>query len=193
MELFLVSDVFGRTPALETIKKALSPAVSGIKIIDPYGGVDHKFQTEALAYAFFMDHVGLKQYQSILTDSIKPWDFDIVLVGFSIGASAIWAMSPLLSPDHVQKAFCFYGSQIRHLADTQPAINIELFFPRQEPCFNVDDLINRLQKKNRVTCEKANGLHGFMNELSPGFDPACYADFIHRLKTALSRLKTQAP
>ena len=187
--LFLVADIFGRTRALETIGQQLSETVPGIRIIDPYQGVDHRFETEALAYAYFMDRVGLKPYASILTEALAAPGPDTVLIGFSVGASAIWSVSGRPSFRHIQRAFCFYGSQIRQYTGIRPRFDMELIFPEQEPHFDVDELIQALKAKDRVSCSKAKGLHGFMNELSPHFDPACYTVFVEYLKTALIPLK----
>jgi dienelactone hydrolase len=188
MDIFLISDIFGETPALEIICETLSQAVSGIQIIDPYNGINHTFETENNAYDYFMDRVGLKKYQSILETHLKSVRPDTIFIGFSVGASAIWGISHKPSLKHVKKAFCFYGSQIRHQAHINPVFDVELFFPKQEAHFDVDDLMNRMQIKSHVTCMKAEGLHGFMNELSPHFDPVCYAKFIKYLKTSLIQL-----
>ena len=193
MDIFLISDIFGKTPALEIISEKLSQTVSSLQIIDPYNGVNHKFETQNNAYDYFMDRVGLKKYQSILENELKSSGPDTALIGFSVGASAIWGISHQPSLKHIKKAFCFYGSQIRHQAHINPVFDIELFFPKQEPHFDVDDLINHLNKKDRVTCTKTKGLHGFMNELSTNFDPACYAKFIKYLKASLIQLKDQKP
>jgi dienelactone hydrolase len=163
----------------------LSQADSDIGIIDPYNGIHHHFETQAHAYDYFMKQVGLKKYQAILKDRLIPSGPGIVLIGFSVGASAIWGISHLSSLKQVQKAFCFYGSRIRQNTWINPIFDMELIFPEQEPHFDVDNLINCLQKKDQVTCTKTTGLHGFMNELSPHFDPGCYADFIEHLKGSL--------
>ena len=186
--LFLVADIFGRTRALETLGQQLSVAVPDIRIIDPYQGLDPSFETEARAYAHFMDRVGLASYGSILADALADPGPDTVLIGFSVGASALWSVSDRPFFRNIQKAFCFYGSQIRQYTGVQPRFDMELIFPEQEPHFDVDELIQTLQAKDRVSCSKAKGLHGFMNELSPHFDPDCYAVFMGYLKTALIRL-----
>ena len=186
--LFLIADIFGRTRALETIGQELSEAVPDTQIIDPYQGLDHPFETEAGAYAYFMDRVGLAPYASILTDVLADSGPDTALIGFSVGASAIWSVSDKPLFRNIKKAFCFYGSQIRQYTDIRPRFDMELIFPEQEPHFEVDELIHTLQAKDRVSCSKAKGLHGFMNELSPHFDPDCYAVFMEYLKTALIRL-----
>lgn len=186
--LFLVADIFGRTRAFESIGQQLSETVPDIRIIDPYQGLDHLFETEAKAYAYFMDRVGLASYASILTDALADPGPDTILIGFSVGASALWSVSDRLLFRHIKKAFCFYGSQIRQYTDITPRFDMELIFPEQEPHFDVDELIGILTVKDRVSCSKAKGLHGFMNELSPHFDPDCYAVFMKDLKTALIRL-----
>lgn len=91
--LTLVSDIFGRTKALEKIGIEISGNDPDIRIIDPYQGVDLFFETEALAYDYFMDRVGLKKYVSILMDHLACSAPDMVLIGFSVGASAIWEIS----------------------------------------------------------------------------------------------------
>jgi len=193
IKIFLVSDIFGLTPALETICNKLSKVSPDLQIIDPYNGVNHKFETQTHAYEYFMDRVGLKKYQDILTNKLTQYEQDIVLIGFSVGASAIWKISHQPSLKHVQKAFCFYGSQIRQNIHIHPIFDIELIFPKQEPHFNVDELINLLHKKALVTCIKTNGLHGFMNELSTDFNPDFYKDFIQHLRTYLAQLKNRNP
>ena len=193
MKIFLVSDIFGRTQAFETICTQLSQAATDLQIIDPYNGVNHKFETQTHAYEYFMDRVGLKEYQDILTNKLTQYEQDIVLIGFSVGASAIWGISHQPSLKHVQKAFCFYGSQIRRNINIHPLFDIELIFPKQEPFFNVDELISLLHKKTLVTCIKINGRHGFMNELSTHFNPDYYKDFIQHLRTYLALLKNRNP
>lgn len=183
--LFLVSDIFGRTPALEAIGKRLSESVPDFRIIDPYQGVDHQFETEAHAYKHFMDRVGLKNYQSVLTDYLTPSGPGRVLIGFSVGSATIWGICGQPSFCHIKKAFCFYGSQIRNETGIHPLFDMELIFPERESHFDVDELICSLNTKSRVTCTKANGLHGFMNELSPHFNPVCYDKYIKYLKTSL--------
>lgn len=188
MELFLIADIFGKTLALESFLDDLSRSVADASIIDPYHGVDHGFETESCAYDYFTSQVGLKKYQSILADRLTAPGPDAALIGFSVGASAIWGISHQSSLIHIRQAFCFYGSRIRHHIDILPRFNIKLYFPRHEPHFNVDNLITHLQTIPLVSCIKANGRHGFMNEASPGFHPGLYADFLEYLRTTLNQL-----
>ncbi len=188
MNLYLVSDIFGRTPALQAICNTLSkslPNVKSIQIIDPYNGIQHGFATQDIAYQYFMNNAGLGKYSSILKETLKIEGQNIepatILIGFSVGASVIWEISGQKSFRHISKAFCFYGSQIRNKKDISPLFDIELIFPKSEPHFDVDDLITFLDTKNHVACKKANGLHGFMNKVSHNFDQKCYSRYLDYL------------
>mgnify|MGYP000412717525 FL=1 len=55
MNLVLVSDIFGKTPALVTLAKKLNANM----IVDPYSGVDMAFNSEQQAYEYFIQHSGL--------------------------------------------------------------------------------------------------------------------------------------
>jgi dienelactone hydrolase len=103
-------------------------------------------------------------------------------MGFSVGASAVWALSGQSDLLPGSRAFCFYGSQIRHYAAVVPMIEIELFFPETEPHFDVLDLMRRLSVRSGVVCHRTSYRHGFMNRLSEHFDPAAYSFYLQVLK-----------
>ena len=86
MNLVLVSDIFGNTAAL----KAFAEKLNAQSIVDPYGGVDMAFKSEQQAYEYFSQHIGLDEYVAILQKAIKPLAGNTILIGFSVGASAIW-------------------------------------------------------------------------------------------------------
>ncbi|MCF6248257.1 MAG: hypothetical protein L3J69_12990 [Desulfobacula sp.] len=67
MSIFVISDIFGKTPALKRLCDMLSKKTD-IEIIDPYGGIDPSFNSEALAYERFMGQVGLDKYCTIIED-----------------------------------------------------------------------------------------------------------------------------
>jgi len=65
MNIILVSDVFGRTPALVKLGEELNTAI----IVDPYDGINMDFKNEAEAYSYFMDNVGLEKVFIQITGS----------------------------------------------------------------------------------------------------------------------------
>lgn len=185
MRLLLVSDIFGRTPALEKLRDELKCTGVDTSIIDPYNGKFHSFRNQDNAYSHFMTATGLDSYVSILENHIRGISTPHVLVGFSIGASIIWKLSGSRDLPQVKKAFGFYGSQIRNMIEINPLFEIELIFPTKEPHFSVDKLIRQLEAKPNVTCLQTGADHGFMNHLSEGFDAAAYQTHMELLKKSL--------
>jgi dienelactone hydrolase len=175
----IISDIFGRTPALEDLAGAVG---SVMDIIDPYGGKQMGFDDEPRAYAHFMAHVGIAAYEKILAAHLADTPPVSVLIGFSVGAAAIWGISQTLTPDKIHRAVCFYGSQIRHKPDIVPHIRIEHILPKKETGFSSDDLAAILSCKKNVTVHRTPYLHGFMNQLSPNFSGTGYAAGLERLR-----------
>ncbi len=174
----LVSDIFGRTKALEDLAGAIGSVVD---IIDPYGGQQMGFHTEQQAYEHFMAHIGIRKYENMLASRLADIPRVSILIGFSAGAAAIWGISETLTPEKIGRAVCFYGSQIRHAIDIVPRIRIEHILPEMEPGFSIDELAAALFNKKNVTVHKTPYLHGFMNELSPNFSRTGYAAGLDRL------------
>jgi dienelactone hydrolase len=108
----IVSDIFGRTPALENLAQAIG---SVMEIIDPYGGKQMGFHTEPRAYEpFYGPCRNTLLMREILSSRLADIPRVSMLIGFSVGAAAIWGISQTLTPNTIGCAVCFYGSQIRH-------------------------------------------------------------------------------
>lgn len=177
MNLLIATDIFGKTPALEALANQLAAGAGSSVIVDPYGGVNGEFDSEAEAYATFQRTVGLEAYIEMVSTAIERLEGPVFLVGFSVGASAVWALSDNADLEPGTRAYCFYGSQIRRLAGVSPRIEVTLVFPKHEPHFDVAALSARLSRKRRVSCVNTCYLHGFMNRCSVHFDPKAYAQF----------------
>ncbi|MCP3901907.1 MAG: hypothetical protein GY707_19545 [Desulfobacteraceae bacterium] len=186
MKIIIASDIFGKTPELENFMAELSSDPLKGKIIDPYQGIDMKFKSESYAYEYFQKNFGIKNYKTIVFKKIKQIYNDclddLLLIGFSVGASAIWSISDKLSIYGKVKAICFYSSQIRSFIDIDPEIKIELFFPEHEPHFDVTNLISKLSHKKQVKSSKVPYLHGFMNKKSKNFNANGYQYHLQLLK-----------
>ncbi|ADZ90919.1 dienelactone hydrolase family protein [Marinomonas mediterranea] len=170
MKCIFVSDIFGKTEALQALA---ARCAKHYDIIDPYRG-HLTFDDEEKAYNYFSTHVGLGLYTQRLQQHIEALTEPVILIGFSVGASAIWALSSELNNDlnsaQIVRAECFYGSQIRNATEIIPNFNIRLIFPREEAHFSVDELIDAVKDKPNVQIERSNYLHGFMNALSKNYD-----------------------
>uniref|UniRef100_UPI00259501BC hypothetical protein n=1 Tax=uncultured Paraglaciecola sp. TaxID=1765024 RepID=UPI00259501BC len=178
MNIVLVTDIFGRTPALVKLSEELNAKV----IVDPYGGVDMAFKNEAEAYSYFMENIGIEDYLSILLKATESISSVCTLVGFSIGASIIWKLSEKLSVKNVNRAICYYGSQIRNFKEVSPLFEIELIFPKKELHFDVLELQNELSKKKNVNTTKVDYLHGFMNLYSTNYNQFAYNEQLNWLR-----------
>lgn len=179
MRRVFVSDIFGRTPALEKLCTAVG---SPFDVIDPYAGKHMGFQNEQAAYEFFMANVGLNAYCEILQSRLENTAIPIHLIGFSVGASAIWRISETLSIETVKRVVCFYGSQVRYFTEIKPRVVVEHVLPTHEPGFSIDELASRLSGKENVVIHKTPYLHGFMNELSKNYSTFGCTSYVNRLR-----------
>ncbi len=180
MNIIIVSDVFGITPALLQLKDQLGANT----IIDPYKGECMDFKNEAGAYSYFIDTVGLDNYVLKVLKELTSVDCKTTLIGFSIGASAIWRSSLSNVNNLIQQAFCFYGSQIRNSVQIEPCFKINLVFPKSESHFDVDELIKKLEIKPNVKITQVDYLHGFMNYHSSNYNNIGYQDHIALLQSS---------
>ncbi|NVK75672.1 MAG: hypothetical protein HWE24_19540 [Oceanospirillaceae bacterium] len=176
--MILVSDVFGKTPALIKLSEELNARV----IVDPYNGVNMNFKNEAEAYSYFMEQVGLETYLSKLLEVIESIDTISTLIGFSIGASIIWKLSEKSSVKNIERGICYYGSQIRNFKEVNPSFEVELIFPKKESHFDVLELQSELSRKQNVKIIKTPYLHGFMNLYSTNYSPTGYVEQLNWLR-----------
>jgi len=185
MRLIVVADIYGKTKFLEESTSCLSSKYEVIEIIDPYDSNEIHFKNEEEAYGYFQKHIGLSGYIKKLHQFLKDKPFqEYHFLGFSIGASAVWAISQMFDFNQSTKGICFYGSQIRYYLEVHPTIEIDLYFPKSEPHFSVDAVINILSKKAKVNCFKTNYLHGFMNKKSKNYNEDGCSKYFEILENA---------
>lgn len=187
MHLIVISDIFGKTACLEQLITPLKNKYCHIDIIDPYSGNEIYFCDEQEAYRYFQSSTCLDNYAQKIVSFLKIKNIDTAchLLGFSMGGSALWQISPslptLFTNNIPIKGCCFYSSQIRHLRHIQPKIDMELFFPKIEPSFDVHALVEKLEQKEKVTCRITDYLHGFMNQKSIHYSPMGAAEYLDKI------------
>lgn len=179
MILVVITDIYGKTKSLEESLSCLSAKYEVTEIIDPYDSNEIHFKNEEEAYSSFQEYIGLNGYIEKSYKFLKDKPFqEFHLLGFSVGATAVWAISQMLEFNQNTKGICFYGSQIRNFLQVNPKIEIEHYFPKSEPHFCVDEVIGALNKKDKVNCFKTDFLHGFMNKKSKNYNEnACLKYF----------------
>ena len=171
MHYIIVSDIFGRTTALEHLSIELAVPC---EIFDPYDSQILEFSSEEQAYNYFTTNVGIEQYADKLEQFIGAIDKDVMLIGFSAGGSAIWKMSENAGLQNVASALCFYAGQIRFYKALQPCFSTHLIFPYAEKHFCVAQLIDDLSNTANVIIEQVGYAHGFMNSHSPNYNATGY-------------------
>lgn len=178
MQNIVVSDIFGKTEALEEFASTFTTPA---EIVDPYNGQFMQFQNEQAAYTHFSKQVTLAKYSDYLYERIQNATTAINLIGFSVGASVIWKISGRQRLECVVGARGYYSSQIRHFLHVHPHFPINLIFPISEQHFSVEEVMLALEDRDNVTIRQLPYLHGFMNTHSTNFNAVGY-------KTELSLL-----
>ena len=123
------------------------------------------YSQEEAAYRHFMENVGFKEalhkIRDIISD-VKDEYKKIFIIGFSAGATVAWLCS---EEECVDGIVGYYGSRIRNYVELTPQCPALLFFPQDEPSFDVDELISALEIKS-IEVHKFNGKHGFSDPYS---------------------------
>lgn len=177
MNLIVITDIFGKTPALKELLDSFSTRYQTIQVVDPYAGRQFNFQSEAEAYSAFKNQCGLEQLITILQQTVKNTLGPCDLIGFSVGATATWELTGQPAANKICSAVCFYGSRIREKTDIEPSCPTTLILPCQEESFEVGQLIPLLTPKSQVKIIETDYLHGFMNKLSCNYSPNGFLEF----------------
>ncbi|NVK23978.1 MAG: hypothetical protein HWE10_03540 [Gammaproteobacteria bacterium] len=196
MQLYVLTDIWGKTKSLEQWVAKLSHALPTVNqvVLSPYDTLQSSenvhFKSEQHAYQYFSDNVGLEAYceyvRSQLLTTIEP----VIVVGFSAGGSAIWRLSEDKSiAKKVNQAFCFYSSQVRHSLILVPNFPVTYIAPASEPGFDITDITDILRQKDNVEVEQTPYLHGFMNARSINFNPQGLTQFTSKIETCIQQVQ----
>lgn len=179
MRRLLVSDIFGLTDELIELGSLIG---EDVVILDPYQGKKNLFTNENDAYNYFTEHCNLDEYSEIVSHEVSKSYEAVYLIGFSMGASAIWCCSDKLSQKNECSAFLFYGSQIRNHLEISPEIPINVVMPRYEEHFSISELKESLAGFDNIELHSSNGLHGFMNKRSKNYSLTEYDKYVCKLR-----------
>jgi dienelactone hydrolase len=186
MTILLATDVFGATPAMASIVRALG---QDCEVVSPFDDPHLYFQEEKTAYYAFLAQGGVSRYADKLTHILKERGTDIrMAVGFSAGASALWIASASEAALRLQATILFYGSRIRDHKEVRPRCPVRLIFAENEAVFNAVDLCKELCSSGHQA-ELARGTrHGFMNPYSSGFDVNSQSTYLSQLASTAQAL-----
>lgn len=172
MNIIIIPEIYGKTAALEDLANSLDAT-----IIDPYQGTAKSFVDEAQAYQCFIDECGHQAYTALVKSAIESIEGQVIVLGFSAGASAAWKATECFDDDKITHVIGFYPSQIRHHLDVKPACPVTMIFPQCESHFDVDQVIQSVSESAAVECVKTAFKHGFMNPLSTNYNDNAFAAF----------------
>lgn len=168
-KVFMLHEIYGVNDFMkeQTINFSDDKTVIECVALYPEGKV-FSYKQEEEAYAYFTKEVGfdapLKQLSQQMNAAIAQYE-EVVLIGFSVGATLAWRLSTL--PLH--RVICVYGSRIRHYLDVQPSCPTLVLLPSHEKSFDVHNLKNVLKHIHFVKTMQFVGEHGFMDERNRAF------------------------
>ena len=182
MKLIVVADIFGKTDSLEELAGELGEKYQAVKIVDPYATRNFDFTNEKEAYCYFQEKIGLEDYSCSLAEVLEDERHTVChIIGFSVGASALWLSSDKALFHPKTKAVGFYSSQIRNFLHSKPLVDFDLFFPRYEEHFDVGEVVAELEINSGVNCYHTDYLHGFMNKKSTNYSEEGYRKYLKHM------------
>ncbi len=182
MKVIVLPDIFGHTPDLDILCEQL---VKNYIVLNPYGNDKKQFLSESEAYEYFMTQVGIDGYARQLKLLLESLNEEVLILGFSVGASAFWSISDSSAFEKVKGSIGFYGSQIRKWTHITPLSTTILVYPDFEATFDVDGIVEQLTGINNVLIERTGYSHGFMNRLSHNFDASGCVDYLNWISSTL--------
>jgi dienelactone hydrolase len=185
MQIIIITDIFGLTTDIDLLAVSLSTELTRVTIIDPYEGHKKAFINEQVAYDTFITLCGHERYISAVKSEIKSSNDEVVLLGFSAGASAAWKAIDRDSNSLIKHCIGFYPSQIRNHQDVIPYCPVTLVFPCEEKHFEVDNILSALAPLTQVNGIKTSFYHGFMNSLSENYSLSAATLFNDKIRNKI--------
>lgn len=165
--IVLLHEIYGVNAFMISMTQVFKDA--GFDVVCPdYIGRVFAYEDSALAYQSFTEDVGFSVYHDIdkLIAHLKQEYEQVLLIGFSIGATIAWRCSE--NPDCDGVIAC-YGSRIRDYMQVVPQCPVCLLFAEKDS-FPVSEIADRLRAKHSVQIHIYAAEHGFLDSFSPNYD-----------------------
>lgn len=173
--LFILHEIYGVNHFIKEQERAYCDDNTTTTCISFYPeGLSFPHEQEKQAYDFFVQTVGFDTPIELLSQKLLKAceDYEeVVLIGYSVGATLAWRLSAL--PLH--RIVCVYGSRIRQYIDVLPSCPTLVILPSQESSFDVKTLKQALVNIPNVHLKQYQGLHGFMDASNSNY---CYSSFL---------------
>lgn len=164
MKIIIATDIHGINQQLRTLFQDFGNEVT---FLSPWHGDGSPYDNEQQAVAAFQADHGMEKYQQQIAK--EAGNTPAILIGFSVGATALWRhiASELCHPQ--SRAHLYYGSRIRDHQTNIPRCQTKVIFAEHEASFQPADIVANITHPH-VECSIIAGTHhGFMNPHSPNF------------------------
>lgn len=169
MRVLIVTDIFGITAAVLSLASSLKDKQVFVEVVDPYDGNEKSFVDDHSAYEAFLANCGHDSYFYKVKNAISSSLDELVIIGFSAGASAAWRNMASNWQSNILHFMGFYPGQIRHYLHITPKYPCTIVLPNREEHFSVSEVSHVLKEIDNVHCIHTEFGHGFMNPLSYHF------------------------
>ncbi|WP_375056817.1 dienelactone hydrolase family protein [Zobellella sp. DQSA1] len=187
MRVLIVTDIFGITAAVLSLASSLRDKQVHVEVVEPYDGTEKSFIDDQSAYETFLANCGHDRYFRKVKNVISSSLEELVIIGFSAGASAAWRTMELDWQPKLLHFIGFYPGQIRNYLDITPKYPCTIVLPNREEHFSVSEVSSVLKEIDNVHCIHTELGHGFMNPLSYHFSNAG-ADAFNKVINQASKL-----
>lgn len=187
MKVLIVTDIFGVTAAVLSLASSLKDQQTHVEVVDPYDGNEKSFVDDQSAYEAFLTNCGHDSYFNKVQNAISSSLDELVIIGFSAGASAVWKNMESNWQSNILHFLGFYPGQIRHYLHITPKYPCTIVLPKREEHFSVSEVSSALKEIDNVHCIHTEFGHGFMNPLSYHFSNAA-ADAFNKVINQASKL-----
>lgn len=187
MKVLIITDIFGVTAAVLSLASSLQDEQTHVEVIDPYDGNEKLFVDDQSAYEAFLANCGHDSYFNKVQNTISSSIDELVIIGFSAGASAAWRNMESNWQSKVLHFLGFYPGQIRHYLYITPKYPCTIVLPNREEHFSVSEVSSLLKEIDNVHCIHTEFGHGFMNPFSYHFSNAG-ADAFNKVINQTSKL-----
>lgn len=168
-KVFILHEIYGVNDFIKEQAIEFSNDQTSVECVAIYPeGKIFSYKQEEEAYAYFTKKVGfdapLQQLSRQIRTAIEQYE-EVILIGFSVGATLAWRLSTL----PLYRVVCVYGSRIRQYLDVQPSCPTLVLLPGHEKGFDVNSMKHALQHKHFVQTLQFVDEHGFMDEQNNAF------------------------
>lgn len=164
MNIIIATDIHGINDQLRHLFHTLGDELI---FLSPWDSVSSPYSNEQEAVAAFQADHGLEKYQQKIAQ--QAGKSPALLIGFSVGATALWRH---IASDHYHpqsQAYLYYGSRIRDHQNLIPRCQTKVIFAEHEASFKPADILANITHPHVACSIISDTRHGFMNPHSANF------------------------